>query len=95
MLRTGAQSGHEQRGNQRHDGIAEAGKNITEAGERRAERKHGGRSETLGKKAGRNLEPGQRAGKHRLHQTKHGVAEPKLALPDRQHDVDEIGIAIV
>ena len=52
-------------------------------------------SEPLRQKPCRNLEAGQRPGKHRLHQTECGKAEPEFVLPDRQHHIDEIGIAVV
>src|SRR5262249_52589048 len=38
---------------------------------------------------------GHGAGEQPAQQPELGVAEPELLLPDRQHDVDQIGIAVV
>src|SRR5450756_2182660 len=95
MLRAGAQPGHEQRGHQRGDAAAEAGEAIAEAGERGAEREHDRRAEPLGQQARGNLKASERAGEYRLHQPERGKAEAEFVLPDRQQDVDQVGIAVV
>jgi len=41
------------------------------------------------------LKAGERAGEHCLHQPERGEAEAELVLPDRQHHIDEVGIAVV
>ena len=95
MLRAGAEPADEQRGHQRDDAAAEAGKTIANTGERGAEREHDRRTEALGQEARGNLKARQRAGEHRLHQPERGKAEAEFVLPDRQHDVDQVGIAVV
>src|SRR5664279_990987 len=95
MLRAGAEPGHEQRGHQRGDAAAETGEAIAEAGKRGAEREHDRRPEPLGQQARWNLKTGERAREHRLHQPERGKAEAEFVLPDRQHDVDQVGIAVV
>src|SRR5262249_48932196 len=63
--------------------------------ERRAERQYRCGPEALGDQPGGNLEAGHGAGEQPAQQPELGVAEPELLLPDRQHDVDQIGIAVV
>ena len=41
------------------------------------------------------MEASQRTGKNRLHEAKRSEAETELALPDRQHDVDEICVTVM
>ena len=47
------------------------------------------------KQPGGNLERGQRAGKASAQQPDLAVADAELLLPDRQHHIDEIGVAVV
>ena len=95
MLRAGAEAADEQRGHQRGDAGAQAGEAIADAGERGAERQHDRRAVPLGQKARGNLKAGERAGEHRLHQPERGKAEAEFVLPDRQHHVDQVGVAVV
>src|SRR6185503_9631702 len=53
------------------------------------------RADALGEETGWHLEAGERAGEHRLHQAERGETEPELALPDRQHHVDQIGVNVL
>src|SRR5215510_12659108 len=95
MLRTRAKAADEKRNNQSDDTTAQPGKNIAKTGQRRAEGKHGGSTKTFGEKARGNLKAGKRAGEHCFHEPKRGKAETEFGLPDRQHHIDEIGIAVV
>ena len=77
------------------DALAQAGNAKADAGERGAERQHDGHAKPFCQPPGRNLQTGKRQREHGLHQPEHGIAEAELALPDRQHYVDEVGVAVV
>ena len=95
MLGAGAEPADEQRGHQHGEAGAGAGQAIAEAGERGAEREHRGGAQPFGHQACRNLEARHGAGEQAAQQPELGIAEPELPLPDRQQDVDEIGVAVV
>ena len=95
MLRTCAEAANKQGRDENRDAGAETGKHVAEPCERSTERQDRRGTETFGHKARRNLEASQRSGKNRSHQPERGKAETELALPDRQHDVNEIGVPIM
>jgi hypothetical protein len=95
MLDARAKATDEQGYHEEAEASARAGKAITGSGERRAERQHRCGAEPLGDQSRGNLESGHRAGKQAAQQPELRVAEPELLLPDRQHDVDEISIAVM
>ena len=41
------------------------------------------------------MKAGQRAGKDRTHQTERRIAKSEFGLPDRQHQIDQIGVAVM
>src|SRR5262245_18272164 len=95
MLNAGAEAADEQGRHQKPEARARAGQAIAGAGERRAERQHWRRAEALGDEPGGNLQAGHGAGEQGAQQPELGIAELELLLPDRQHDVDEISVAVV
>src|SRR5215813_954601 len=95
MLGAGTEPADEQGRHKQNNVGAETGKDVTETGKRRAESEDTRRPEPFSQNASRNLESGQRAGKHSVHEPKGGKTEPKFALPDRQHHVDEISVPVV
>src|SRR5262245_49863833 len=95
MLGTGAEPTDEQGSYQKCDTVAEAGQDITQSGKHGAEGEDRRRTETCGQKARRDLKAGQRARKHGLHESERGEAEPEFTLPDRQQNVDEVGISVM
>src|SRR5262245_32877767 len=74
---------------------ARAGQAIARAGECRAERQHRRGAETFRNQPGGNLESCHGAGEQPAQQPELCVAQPELLLPNRQHDVDQIGVAVV
>ena len=95
MLRAGADSTDEQRAEQHRKTGTGAGQAIAEAGQRGAERKHDRAADPFGKQAGGNLQAGHGADEHAAQHAERRIVETKLRLPQRQHDVDQVGIAIV
>src|SRR5262245_32839345 len=95
MLSAGAEPADEQRDDEQAEARARAGKAIAGAGERGAERQHRRRAEALGDEPGGNLEAGHGAGEQPAQQPELRIAKPEFFLPDRQHDVDQIGVAVV
>src|SRR5690242_9235246 len=95
MLGTGAKSTDEKCQHQCENAATQAGENIAESGKRGPERENDGRAKPFSQKARRNLKPGQRAGKYGLHQAKRGKSEAKFGLPDRQHHIDQVCIAVM
>ncbi len=95
MLGAGAEPAHEQRHHQQGEARAGAGQAIAGPGERGAEREHRRGPQPLGEQRGGDLETGHGAGEQPAQQSELRVAEPELLLPDRQHDVDEIGVTVV
>ena len=85
----------EQRDHEQAEARARAGETIAGADERRAERQHRRRAHALGDEPGGNLEAGHGAGEQPAQQPELGVTKPELLLPDRQHDVDQIGVAVM
>src|SRR5260221_11937033 len=84
---------------QGHEEEAKAGARASEAiagaGEGRTERQHRRGAETLGNQPGGNLESCHGAGEQPAQQSEFCVAEPELLLPNRQHDVDQVSVAVV
>src|SRR6185437_6022648 len=64
-------------------------------GKRSSEREHRSGTQTFGDEPRGNLQAGHGAGEQRAQQPELGKAQPELPLPDRQHHVDEVGIAVV
>src|SRR5947207_14654383 len=95
MLRTRADPADEQREDQQRKARARAGQAEACAGERRAERKHRGGAETLRDQPGGDLQPRHGAGKQAAQQPELRISEPELLLPNRQHDVDQVGVAVM
>ena len=85
----------EQRCDENPQTVAISGEYVPEPSERGPERQHRRGAEAFSHKARRNLEAGQSAGKDRSHQPERGKAETELGLPDRQHNVDEIGVPVI
>ncbi len=94
MLRRGAETADHERRHQPGK-AAQSRQTIAKAGQGGAAREHGGCAPALGQKAGGNLQSRHGAGEHAAQQADRGIAEAELGLPDRQHDVDQIGIAVV
>ena len=95
MLRARAHAADEERDDQEPEAGARAGQAVAGAGKRGAEREHRGRTQAFGDEPGGNLQAGHGAGEQRAQQPELGIAEPELLLPDRQHDIDQVGIAVV
>src|SRR5260370_25645167 len=95
MLGAGAEPADEQRDHEQAEARARAGEAIAGADERRAERQHRRRAHALGDEPGVNLEAGHGAGEQPAQQLELGVTKPELLLPDRQHDVDQTGVAVM
>ncbi len=56
---------------------------------------HQRQTQPLREQRGWNLETGHGAGKAGAQQTERGIADAELSLPERQHNVDQIGVAVV
>ena len=95
MLRAGAEPGDEQDRDQRRIAADERRKTIAEPGERGPGGEHQRRAEPLAQQAGGNLEARHGAGEHAAQQADRRVAQAELRLPDRQHHVDQVGVAVV
>src|SRR6185369_15416815 len=95
MLRACAEAADKQRRDKTRDTTAEASKNVAKSCECGTERQHRCGAETFSNKTRRNLEAGQRTRKDCSHQPQRRKAETEYALPDRQHHVDEIGVAVM
>src|SRR5262245_19911015 len=95
MLGAGAEPADEQRDHEQRQTRARAGEAVAGASERGAERQHRSRAQALGEEGGGNLERGHGAGEQPAQQAEFGIAEPELPLPDRQHDEDHVGVAVV
>ena len=95
MLGARAESADEQSDQQQAETGAQADQTVSEARERRSERQHRGRAEPLRQVARRNLEARHRAGIEPAQHSKLGIAQAEIALPQRQHDVDQIGVAVM
>ena len=95
MLRAGADAGEQERTDQHRKTRAHAGEAIADTGERGAEREHDRGAKSLGEVAGRNLQRRHGAGEHAAQHAERGIGQGEFGLPQRQHDVDEIGIAVV
>src|SRR5262249_13216954 len=95
MLQARAEAADEQGDHEEAEARARAREAIPGSRERRAERKYRCGAEALGDQPGGNLETGHGAGEQPAQQPEFGVAKPELLLPDRQHDVDQIGVAVM
>src|SRR5260370_17538032 len=95
MLDARAEAADEQGHDEEAKARARASEAIAGAGEGRTERQHRRGAERLGKEPGGNLESCQGAGEQPAQQSELCVAEPELLLPNRQHDVDQVGVAVV
>src|SRR5689334_10787985 len=95
MLRAGTKPADEEGGNQGGNSGGQPDEDIAETGQRRTEREYGRGAKTLGQKARGNLKTGKRAREHGFHDAERGETQSEFALPDRQHHVDEVGIAVV
>ena len=95
MLRAGAEPADEERDQQHSEAGAGAGQAIAQPGERSAGGEHRGGAEALRRQAGGNLQARHRRDKHAAQRAKRRIIEPELRLPYRQHDVDEVGVAVV
>ena len=95
MLGAGAEPADEQRDHQQAKARARAGQAIAGAGERGAACEDRGGAQAFGDQPGGNLEAGHGAGEQSAQQAELRIAEPELLLPDRQHHVDQIGVAVM
>ena len=95
MLGARAEATDKQGQDEEAEARARASQTIARAGECRAERQHRRGAETLGNQPGGNLESCHSAGEQPAQQAELCIAEPELLLPNRQHDVDQIGVAVV
>ena len=95
MLGAGSKPGAEERHHEDTQAGAGAGEAIAYAAERGSKRKEKSSAGSLGQQPRRNLETGHGAGEQPAQEPELGIAEPELLLPDRQQDVDQIGIAVV
>src|SRR6266478_7682882 len=95
MLDARAEAADEQGDDEEAKARARASEAIAGAGEGRTERQHRRGAETLGNQPGGNLESCHGAGEQPAQQSEFCVAEPELLLPNRQHDVDQVSVAVV
>ena len=95
MLGAGAKPADRERDKQRRKTSAGAGQAIAESGQRSAKRQHRGGAEPLRQKRSRNLHARHRAGEDGAQQAERRVGQAEFGLPKRQHDVDQIGVAVV
>ena len=95
MLRARAHAADKERNGQEPETGARAGQAVAGAGKRSSEREHRGRTQTFGDEPRGNLQAGHGAGEQRAQQPELGKAQPELPLPDRQHHINEVGIAVV
>src|SRR5215475_11650292 len=86
---------NEQRSHKKSHTVAEPGQDVSDTGERCAKRKNSLRTEPLGDQSRRNLAAGESPGKNCFHEPKRSKAKAEFALPERQHNVDEVGVAVV
>src|SRR5262249_21205686 len=95
MLHARAEAADEQGDHEEAEADARTRQAIPGSRERRAERQYRCGAEALGDQPGGNLETGHGAREQPAQQPEFGVAEPELLLPDGQHDVDQIGVAVM
>src|SRR5258708_30079835 len=95
MLDARAEAADEQGHDEEAKARARASEARAGAGEGRTERQHRRGAETLGNQPGGNLESCHGAGEQPAQQSEFCVAEPELLLPNRQHDVDQVSVAVV
>ncbi len=68
---------------------------VTEARKRCPQRKYRGHAETLGRNTGRNLQARHGAGEDAAECAESRICQAEFGLPQRQQDVDEIGVTVV
>ena len=95
MLRAGAEPADQKRDHQGPEAHAGAGDQIADARQRCAQRQHQRQAKPLREQRGWNLESRHGAGVAGAQQTERRIADAELGLPERQHDVDQIGVAVV
>ena len=95
MLRARPQSADQQRDDEHGIARARSGEAIAEPGERGATGKDRGSAKLPGQHACRNLKDGHRSGEQAAQQANRGIAQAEFDLPDRQHHINQIGIAVV
>ncbi len=95
MLGARPKSADEQPDEQQSESGAQSDQAISEARERRSERQHYGSAEPLREITRRNLEARHRAGIEPAQHSKLRVTQAEVALPQRQHNVDQIGVAVM
>ena len=74
---------------------AGAGREIADAGKRRAERQQRRPAQPFGDQTRRHLKPGHRPGIERAQDADLGIAQAKFRLPQRQQHIEEIGKPVV
>ena len=95
MLGAGAEPADEQRAEQHGEAGARAGQAIAEAGERRADPEHQRGAELFRCETRGNLQARHGADEHAAQQAERRIIEAEFHLPQRQHDIDQVGVAVV
>ena len=95
MLRAGTDAADQERDHEHGKAGARAGDAETDAGKRGAKRQYRRRPGTVGELAGRNLKSRHGAGEHRPQRADRCIGQPEFGLPYRQHDIENVGIAVM
>jgi hypothetical protein len=72
-----------------------AGQAIAKTGKRGAERQHQRRAKLFRNEARGNLQARHGADEYAAQNPERRIIETEFGLPQRQHDVDEVGVAVV
>ena len=84
-----------ERAEQHREGGAQTRQTITDTGKRGAKRQHERRAKSLRQVACGNLQNCHGADERAAEEPERGIGQAKFGLPQWQHDVDEVGIAVM
>ena len=95
MLRARSGARYRQCRAQAHQAAGEAGERVAAGGQRGADRENDAPVHPLDEPAGGKLERRHRAGVKPAQRGQHPVAQAEFGLPERQQDVDQVGVSVV